>query len=954
MVVRDLFGNLPVRTKQRAIYFESIEHVERELDRLKMQMLAIVLAWPQPVRIFVSDQHAQQRRRFAIGVLAKASERNHRETIGSHKTSTFQLHHICTVLSHAGYIAPTDFGSWTGVSARTSQMFIRAAICLQPAPSKQVQFISLGIHPLESSSPLSQVLCREVNSLFAASAFGATEDEFDIPEEGLIRRPRDRPFQKDGYTNRQLKGKRKGADRWPMFYIRIDPRDNNFPTGVLGSDEDDRQAVQFCGTTVQLIRSMTRQFLYEHHFRPRAKSHRGGLQPIDRRSNVTEPNPRRWKTKIQCSAKLAKGNHLKPVNQSKELGSSPINPVPNEGRGRPHDVSSAIFFDSWSRIKSGRPRAVEDLLSGLPRSKVRSGLERSSSEAIAYKKDSSSCTKKSLHQGSLTESNLGEDVQLLLRDLSEDSDKELDNHQSASEQMTSVPPQSEGPGLHEGVCIVKQDISEDGTIVWKNPRSGRNIRINSRTGQSLPDLPTRPTCQPQPLTLELLAGLLRDSQGSLKNPGIDPCQPDICAKPQSEPKSWLYSLLIDWQNPVFRLEEQPIPSAVIERDELTYGRSRKCCHGMTRRCTEADTVGCDGRLSKIALADANILGQVDKKFILVVMNTSGSETVWKSCPGSGDAALVLIDQHAADERCRVEELYAEISTNNAAPASLPKPIVFEVTTRESELFRRERTYFEACGIIYKLSAEENAAKKIDQAVRPASARPHCAQRQIGTSHRRPASATASSTTSATLPSPRKERKSSSLQVTVLALPELVAEKCRLDPKMLIDILRSEVWTRTERPTRPSTLLRQPVAEDLPTDDVDKDLPPHHHHHAWLKRIPSYPRRIIDLLNSRACRSAIMFNDDLTQLECEALVKKLAQCAFPFQCAHGRPSMVVLAAGLQDLQDVEVCRKIQRGDMARGTGGQGCRAARASMQKGDGRGSVKQDNFVQAFIDWQKR
>ncbi len=37
----------------------------------------------------------------------------------------------------------------------------------------------------------------------------------------------------------------------------------------------------------------------------------------------------------------------------------------------------------------------------------------------------------------------------------------------------------------------------------------------------------------------------------------------------------------------------------------------------------------------------------------------------------------------------------------------------------------------------------------------------------------------------------------------------------------------------------------------------------------------------------------MFNDNLTKLECEELVKKLAKCAFPFQCAHGRPSMVVL-------------------------------------------------------------
>lgn len=35
----------------------------------------------------------------------------------------------------------------------------------------------------------------------------------------------------------------------------------------------------------------------------------------------------------------------------------------------------------------------------------------------------------------------------------------------------------------------------------------------------------------------------------------------------------------------------------------------------------------------------------------------------------------------------------------------------------------------------------------------------------------------------------------------------------------------------------------------------------------------------------------MFNDPLTPDECEVLVRRLARCAFPFQCAHGRPSMV---------------------------------------------------------------
>ena len=37
----------------------------------------------------------------------------------------------------------------------------------------------------------------------------------------------------------------------------------------------------------------------------------------------------------------------------------------------------------------------------------------------------------------------------------------------------------------------------------------------------------------------------------------------------------------------------------------------------------------------------------------------------------------------------------------------------------------------------------------------------------------------------------------------------------------------------------------------------------------------------------------MFNDVLSDEECQSLLKRLAGTAFPFQCAHGRPSMVPL-------------------------------------------------------------
>jgi DNA mismatch repair protein MLH3 len=35
----------------------------------------------------------------------------------------------------------------------------------------------------------------------------------------------------------------------------------------------------------------------------------------------------------------------------------------------------------------------------------------------------------------------------------------------------------------------------------------------------------------------------------------------------------------------------------------------------------------------------------------------------------------------------------------------------------------------------------------------------------------------------------------------------------------------------------------------------------------------------------------MFNDELSHEQCNDLLLRLSQCAFPFQCAHGRPSIV---------------------------------------------------------------
>jgi DNA mismatch repair protein MLH3 len=73
------------------------------------------------------------------------------------------------------------------------------------------------------------------------------------------------------------------------------------------------------------------------------------------------------------------------------------------------------------------------------------------------------------------------------------------------------------------------------------------------------------------------------------------------------------------------------------------------------------------RFSKIDLRNAEVISQVDRKFIACLIDDSSGD-VGKPCDsrieaydkGRSGKALVLIDQHAADERIRVERLLREL------------------------------------------------------------------------------------------------------------------------------------------------------------------------------------------------------------------------------------------------------------------------------------------------------
>ncbi|KAI1012548.1 hypothetical protein LB504_008359 [Fusarium proliferatum] len=296
-------------------------------------------------------------------------------------------------------------------------------------------------------------------------------------------------------------------------------------------------------------------------------------------------------------------------------------------------------------------------------------------------------------------------------------------------------------------------------------------------------------------------------------------------KRDKHPSKWLQSVISSWENPIFHPAETLVPCI----DSSAQDQLHTCGHGGVHVGFETRSMSLSGRISRHGLACATVIEQVDRKFILVKLPleraVSGTLAHEKQ-----SSALVMLDQHAVDERCQLEDLMASYFThdpltNQTSPVIEPlnRPVIFEVSKEEWSLLEQYRDYFAAWGITYQTPI------------------------------------------------------SSQNKIIVTGLPPSIIERCRLEPRLLIELLRTEVWRSVDSSVplvRPSTTTTTP----------DKPL---------ISRFNGCPRGILELLHSRACRSAIMFNDVLSVNQCEDLIDRLSRCAFPFQCAHGRPSMAPL-------------------------------------------------------------
>ena len=783
--VQDLFGNMPVRVKQRTMGAELAKEDERQFETLKKQIVGLLLAWNKPVSVTLKSAESSKRMSIRGNAMCTTGS-----AFGDTSTKKLDLPSICSILSQAGIIEPSNWDAWIKTSARTAWVNINGVISLQPAPSKKAQFLSIGIHPV-SSEMGSNVLYDEINRLFTLSNFGSQEDATDSTDDKKERRSQDGRFKKEGFTNKQVRGGGKGVDRWPMFFIQIDI-DN---TRLCPKDNMDMLGEGIITRLIKVLGMMVTSFLEENHFRPRA-----------RLACRKQDDP------IKLVA-MEKG----PIGQ--------ISGVTMERSKAAHSTLEDHDFGSWSRMKIGK------------------GAKASGASPLSSSAECQAGTARS--EGSQT------------KDLPEESLGAPQNLECSSIMV-------EDPTI---------DCVSEPVLEWRHPTSGAPILVNARTGQVIP---------PRPLQRPISAPSKHSSSAS-SSPflrTIDGCYPSrltrrfsnplIMSSATAEEGSWSSKLLKKWENPIFKTTEEIIPQVsfdgpTIETSDLLHGRHH-CCSDLEiqKAFTQAST-SVSARISKQSLNEAKVISQVDKKFILICVSRSLD-------PESGGEAelLVLVDQHAADERIRVEGLLAELK---ASPLTLAQPLIFEIHSREQALLSRLAPSFAALGIVYDL---ENA---------PA--------------------------------------RSSKGRIIVKTLPGVIAERCRLEPNILIKLIRTEAWKLDDEEEGGARGALAAIPTTTP------------------KSPTSYPQGLLDMLNSRACRSAIMFNDPLTTHECRTLIARLAKCDFPFQCAHGRPSMVPLV----DLG-------ASSSSAFKGVGIGGREASRSASGSDEDRGPSSSSSFGKAWRVWR--
>ncbi|XP_067848300.1 DNA mismatch repair protein Mlh3 [Heptranchias perlo] len=266
----------------------------------------------------------------------------------------------------------------------------------------------------------------------------------------------------------------------------------------------------------------------------------------------------------------------------------------------------------------------------------------------------------------------------------------------------------------------------------------------------------------------------------------------------------LRSLFLEWMNPVF----PRLPEVAVDVSNEQAGSLAVKIHNILYPY----------RFTKDMISSMQVLNQVDNKFIACLINTRVDKEA-----AAGRNLLVLVDQHAAHERVRLEQLISD--SYEAVPgapgqrklctSTVCPPMEISCTQEEARLLRLYWKHLEAAGVQVEFSDTESPG------------------------------------------------------ILVRKVPACFIEREAIEIR------------RGRQPVIQSILeefLREQIEVLQSTGGVQGVL----------------SRTVLKVLSSQACHGAVKFGDGLSVEECGSLMESLASCDLPFQCAHGRPSMLPLA------------------------------------------------------------
>ncbi|KIW96539.1 uncharacterized protein Z519_01930 [Cladophialophora bantiana CBS 173.52] len=707
VTVHNLFGDVPVRSKQLSLRYSSSAENERAFSRIKEMLVGYVLAQPRAVEVRFS---AKGKRQHSLYCCSPTSS-------GCH----FSLESTISTLFQAKLVTSLDTKKWRSASVRTSHFCIRAAISIEPSPSKTTQFISVGKFPVRRGHGIN-CLFDTIDRLCQDSSFGYLDLEPSISCDET----RDGIFHDKTTKCANLQ---KGVDRWLMFHIQIDPRSGEFSQS-LWFEQSSAEMLPVIDHLTKAVESLVSNFLAIY----------GNSAGAERRRSRMGRD--RTKHEEDSCRQLLVGES---ASENSQL------------------ATEARYLSHWHRVKSARPLR-EDFRYGL-------GLRKS---------DNLSWISMQASSGGPSSGTLRVD--------------DLDLGATTSE--------TQFENENETVAVFPWINSRNGQVVYLHPRTGLVMPMSSLDLAHLDRSRGR-------------SPLLQNQTSTSSN--------DIDGKrPRAKSVLNLHRYL---RRSSLNRPEAPI-ACIMSEEVLGVSRRRA---GAGR---QSNTILHSQSVTKGSLSNAIVIQQVDRKFILVLLAIRDEHDPYSAERGER-RLLVLIDQHAADERAKFEKLCGDFCKRTST--SLTKPLVFEVDETEAKLLEEQKDYFRGWCVSYYMVENPQAEQ-----------------------------------------TPACSRGLHTWRVEVTGLPDLIVERCRAEPKLLVHIMRSEIWLGGAR--RRSPLSHLPESYAL----------------SWWSDIGDCPRGMIEMLRSRSCRTAVMFNDPLDSKQCRELVQRLSQCTFPFQCAHGRPTFTVLA------------------------------------------------------------